>query len=53
VVDFCRDGHILLKGVVPPEINQRTIEYLEGRAPANPSWMPPGMTMDEVERSRN
>ena len=52
VVAFCRDGHLLLKGVVPPEINQRAIDYLEGRLPANPSWMPPGMTMADVERIR-
>jgi hypothetical protein len=52
VLAFCRDGHLLLKGVVQPEINQRAIDYLEGRTPANPSWMPPGMTMDDVERVR-
>lgn len=29
VLDFCRDGYLMLAGVVPDEINCRTIEFLE------------------------
>ncbi len=30
VLDFCRDGFLVLPGVVPDQINQRTVEFLEG-----------------------
>jgi hypothetical protein len=29
VLDFCRDGYLVLKGVVREEINQRTVDFLE------------------------
>ena len=29
VLDFCRKGVLMLDGVVPDEINQRVIEYLD------------------------
>ena len=28
VLDFCKDGFLMLEGVVPDEINRRTLEYL-------------------------
>ena len=52
VLEFCRDGHLLLPGVVPDEINQRTCDYLEGKIPANPCFIPPGMTPADLERIR-
>ena len=52
VLDFCRQGHLLLPGVVPDEINQRTCDYLKGKIPANPSFIPPGMTQEDLERIR-
>jgi hypothetical protein len=52
VVDFCREGHLLLPGVVPDEINRRTCDYLEGKVPANPSWVPNGMSEAELVRIR-
>jgi len=33
VAEFCREGHLLLPGVVPDEINERTCDYLEGKIP--------------------
>ncbi|NQZ68730.1 MAG: hypothetical protein HRT89_11750, partial [Lentisphaeria bacterium] len=36
VMDFCRKGFLMLEGVVPDEINQKTIAYLE----ENPSHEP-------------
>ena len=44
VLEFCREGHLLLRGVVPDGINRRTCDYLEGEIPANPSYIPDGMT---------
>jgi len=52
VLEFCKEGHLLLPGVVPEEINQRTRDYLEGKIPANPSFVPPGMTEEDMERIR-
>ena len=52
VLEFCREGHLLLRGVVPDEINRRTCDYLEGKIPANPSYIPEGMTEADLERIR-
>ena len=52
VLEFCRDGHLLLKGVVPDEINQKCCDWLDGKIPLDPSFTPPGMTLDELERIR-
>lgn len=52
VLQFCRDGYLLLEGVVPDEINQRTCEYLEGRIPADPHSVPEGITEADLERIR-
>ena len=29
VIDFCRDGYLMLPGVVPDEINEKVVDYLE------------------------
>ena len=52
VLDFCREGYLLLKGVVPDEINRRACDYLEGKIPANPSYIPDGMTEADLKRIR-
>jgi hypothetical protein len=52
VLEFCRQGYLILPGVVPDEINHRTCAYLEGKVPANPSYIPPGMTRADMERIR-
>lgn len=52
VLEFCRDGYLLLRGVVPDDINQRTRDYLEGKIPANPAWVPEAMTQQDLERIR-
>jgi len=52
VRDFCRRGYLLLQGVVSDEINQRTCDYLEGKIPANPSFMPIGKTHEDLDRIR-
>ena len=52
VLDFCRQGYLILPGAVPDHINQRTCDYLEGRIPANPSYLPPGMSLQDLERIR-
>ena len=40
VLEFCREGYLLLKGVVPDEINRRTCDYLEGKNPRQPQLHP-------------
>ena len=52
VLDFCRDGYLMLPGVVPNEINQRSRDYLDGKIPSNPSTIPAGMTAEDIERIR-
>jgi hypothetical protein len=52
VLEFCREGHLLLKGVVPKEINERTCDWLEGKIPANPLFIPEGMTEEDLQRIR-
>ena len=52
VLEFCREGHLMLPGVVPDEINRRTCDYLEGKIPANPSWVPEGMSEEDLVRIR-
>lgn len=52
ILQFCREGYLILKGVVPDEINRRTCAYLEGKIPANPSYIPDGMTAADLERIR-
>ena len=52
VVEFCREGYLLLRGVVPDEINQRACDYLEGKIEANPSFIPTGMTAEDLARIR-
>ena len=52
VLEFCREGHLLLRGIVPDEINRRTCDYLEGNIPANPSYIPDGMTEADLEHIR-
>jgi hypothetical protein len=53
VLEFCRDGFLILRGVVPDEINQKTCDYLNGKIPANPSFIPDGLTDADLERIRN
>ena len=52
VLQFCRDGHLEFKGAVPDEINQRTCDWLDGKIPAEPSYIPEGMTATDLERIR-
>ena len=37
VIDFCKKGFLMLDGVVPAEINQRVIEYLEAHPGPEPT----------------
>ena len=53
VLDFCRNGYLALEGVVDDETNQRTRDYLNGDLPANPSFMPKGLTSEDLDRIRN
>ena len=52
VLQFCREGHLTFPGVVPDEINQRACDWLDGKIPADPSHIPQGMTMADLERIR-
>lgn len=50
VLEFCRNGYLILEGVVDEETNQRTLAYLNGDLTPNPSYMPEGFTKADVDR---
>ena len=43
ILDFCRDGYLILEGVIDDETNQLTCAYLNGELPSNPSYIPEGL----------
>lgn len=53
VLEFCRQGYLMLEGAVPDEVNRRACDYLEGKVGAEPAYMPPGMTPADIERIRS
>lgn len=44
VLEFCRNGYLILPGVVGEETNQHTLAYLSGDVTPNPSHLPDGFT---------
>jgi hypothetical protein len=52
VLEFCRQGYVMLEGVVPDDINRRTCDYLEGKTAAAPTHVPAGMSAVDLERIR-
>ena len=52
VLEFCRSGFLMLEGVVAEGYNRMTVEYLNGVLPANPSFVPEGLTATDLERIR-
>lgn len=52
VLEFCREGYILLPGVVSAEANDKSCAYLEGRLEPDPVWLPDGWTKADVDRVR-
>ena len=49
VLEFCRDGFLMFKGVVPDEINQRVFDYCDkhdGRVPAGEDWYIENVTLN-------
>ena len=52
VLAFCRDGHLLLPGVVSEEINRRVCDWLDRKVPATPSYVPEGLTHADLQRRR-
>lgn len=52
VLEFCKTGAIVLPGVVPDAINRQACEWLQGNTPANPAYVPEGMTEEDMIRIR-
>ena len=52
VLAFCRDGYLLLPAAVPEQINRRVCDWLDRKVPASPSYLPEGLTEDDLERMR-
>ena len=53
VLEFCHNGFLVLEGVVDDEINQLTCAYLDGELPSNPSFIPEGLTDEDLDRILN
>jgi hypothetical protein len=52
VLQFCKDGFLLLEGVVPNDTNERSCEWLDGKRQANPTFVPEGMEQADLDRIR-
>lgn len=52
VLEFCREGYILLQGAVDDGVNEKARAWLDGTLPANPVFVPEGMTTQDLERIR-
>ena len=37
VLEFCKNGYLMLEGVVPDDVNRRTMEYCDQHAYMEPS----------------
>ena len=53
VLRFCRDGYLHFEGIIPDEINKYTCDYLNGKIPIKPTYLPDGMTIQDLERIRD
>lgn len=52
VLEFCREGYLLLRGVVDDAVNEKARAWLEGRIPADPCFVPEGMSDEDLARIR-
>ena len=52
MVEFCREGFLLLPGVIPDEVNARARDWLDGSIAPEPAWVPAGMTDEDLARIR-
>ena len=53
VLEFCRQGYLMLQDVVLDEINQRTCDYLDGKIEIGPLRIPDHMVLTDLKRIRN
>ena len=51
VLAFCRDGYLMLEGVVPADVNDRVTLYCDehgGEAPVHEGWYLQGVTLNPI-----
>ena len=53
VLEFCHDGCLLLRGVVPDEINQLACDWLDLKIPSNSIVLAEAMTEAQIESMRD
>ena len=53
VLEFCKNGYLILENVVPNEINKKTIDYLNGKTPSNPEYIPDGLSEKDLDSIRH
>ncbi len=49
VLEFCRNGYLILDAVVADDVNQRSCDYLDGKTPIEPIYIPEGLTCEDLE----
>ena len=49
VLEFCKQGYIILDGVVPKEINEKVSKYLAKKIPPKPSKIPSHLTLEMLK----
>ena len=52
VLEFCKNGYLILENVVPEDINKKTIAYLNEEIPSNPEYIPDGLSAKDLEAIR-
>ncbi|MDP7132970.1 MAG: hypothetical protein QF437_20915, partial [Planctomycetota bacterium] len=54
VLEFCKNGYLMLEGVVPEEVNRRTLEYVDAQPQMEPTeilkeaWFHDNVTINPV-----
>ena len=51
VLEFCKQGYIILDGVVPKEINEKVSKYLAKKIPPKPSKIPSHLTLEMLKET--
>lgn len=53
VLEFCKNGYLILENVVSEEINRKTIDYLNGDLQSDPEYIPNVLSEKDLEGMRH
>jgi len=49
VLEFCKQGYLILEGVVPQKVNEKVSKYLAKKISPNPSYIPSHLTLEMLK----